>query len=89
MEIFSRIQKKGKILSVVDSLLGNRKCWVCGSTVSGIYAISVKILFGQRSVDETLFCNFLFAVLLKKLVIPTFDSYILYFRLSSDLKTDS
>lgn len=42
---------------------------------------------GQISVDETLFCNFLFAVLWKRLVIPTFETYILYFRLSSDLGT--
>lgn len=44
---------------------------------------------GQMSVDETLFCNFLFAVLMKKLVIPTFVTYILYFGLSSDLRTGS
>lgn len=44
-----------------DSQLGNRKCWVCGSTVSGICVISVNIplVRGQMSHVETLFCNVL------------------------------
>lgn len=45
-----------------DSQLGNRKCWLCGSTVPWICLISVNIplVRGQMSPVETSFCNVLF-----------------------------
>lgn len=53
---------------------------------SGLRSYLVR---GQMSVDETLFCNFLFAVLMKGLVIPTLETRVLCFRLSSDVRTGS
>lgn len=41
------------------------------------------------SLVETLFYNFLSAVLLESMVIPTLETCILYFRLSRDLRTGS